>query len=53
MVNNNEDFRILAIKDKKVAITTISAKPAIQRLLTMSVKVVLVEDRQNLNIKKI
>lgn len=52
-VNNNKDIRILVFKNSKVIINTVSAKPTFKKLLTILTKMILVENRQNISIKKV
>lgn len=52
-VDNNKNIRILAIKNKKVAITTLNAKLTIEKLLIVSTKVVLIKDGQDIYMRKI
>lgn len=53
MFNNNEAVRELVVRDKKIATTTANIKLAIKKLLTASIKVVLVENRKNMSMKMI
>lgn len=43
----------MIVRNKEITIATVNAKPAVEKLLTMSTKVALVKDEQNVNIKKI
>lgn len=43
-VNNNKDFQVLVVRDSKLITTTINTKSAIEKLLSISTKVVLLED---------
>lgn len=52
-VNDNKDIRILAICGKKIVIILASTKSTVGKLLTMSIKVALMKDGQDMNIKKI
>lgn len=53
MVNENENVRVPLIRGRKIATITANAKPAVRKLLTMSIKMVLVEDRQDMSVSKI
>lgn len=52
-VDNDKSIRWLAIKNKKVAITTINAKPTMRKLLIASTKVVLIKDGQDVSMRKV
>lgn len=47
------EVRVPVVKDKKIATKTASAKPAVGKLLAASIKVVLVENGQDMSMKKI
>ncbi len=42
-VDDNKDVKVLAVRDRKIIITTTSAIPASGQLLTASSKVILLE----------
>lgn len=52
-IDDDENIRVLVVKDKKIAIITLSAKPVVGKLLTVSTKVVFVENWQDKSIKKV
>ena len=52
-INNNKDVRVLAVRGRKITITTVNIIPASEKLLTALIKVTLLEDRQNVRVKKI
>lgn len=43
-INDNKNVRIRVVKGRKIAITTASAKPIIEKLLTVSTKMALLEN---------
>lgn len=50
---DKEDIRVLVIRGREIDITTASTKPANEKLLMLSTKVVLVENEQNVSMSKI
>lgn len=50
---NKENVKIPAIRNKKIVTIIINTKLVIEKLLTVSRKVVLVEDGQDVSVKKI
>lgn len=50
---DKEGVKVPAVRDRKIATITASAKPAVEKLLTVSIKVALVEDGQDVSMKKI
>lgn len=52
-VNNNKDVKVLMVKGRKIATTIASAKPVVKNLLTTLTKVALIEDSQDINVRKI
>lgn len=52
-VYNNKNIKILAIKNKKVVIITINAKPIIGKLLIASTKIVFIKDGQDISMRKV
>lgn len=49
---NERNISGLAVRVRKIAITTVSTKPVIEKLLTLSTKVVLMNDECNVNMKR-
>lgn len=52
-IDNNQDIRILAVRNKKVAITILAKKLIIEKLLIVSTKMVLIKNKQDISIRKI
>lgn len=52
-VNNNKNIIVLAIKISKVIIIIVSVKSVVEKLLSMSIKLVLVKDKQDINMTKV
>lgn len=52
-VDNDKDVRVPAVRDSKIITFMVNAKLAVKNLLTVSTKVALVENGQNVSIKKI
>lgn len=52
-INDNKNVRILVVKSKKITTIIRSIKLAFKKRLTMSIKVNLVENGQDVSIKKI
>lgn len=52
-VDNNKDIRIPVITGEKVVGTTLGVKLAIGKLLMVSTKVVLMENRRDVSIRKV
>ena len=52
-VDNNKNVRVLAIRGKKITTTTTSAIFVGGKLLTASIKVTLLENKQDVRLKKI
>ena len=50
---NKKDVRVLTVRGRKITITTASAKSAMGKLLMASIKMTLIEDQQNMSMKKI
>lgn len=50
---DKEDVRVLVIRGREIDITTTSTKPTNEKLLMLSTKVVLVENKQNISMSKI
>lgn len=52
-VNNNKDIRVLVIKSWKIPINTASAILISRKLSMISIKMILLENKQNVKVKKI
>ncbi len=52
-VNDDKDVKVLVVRGKKITTTTTSAIPAGGKLLTASFKMILLEDGQDVNVKKV
>lgn len=52
-VDDNEKVRVLAFKSRKDTMTTIDTKLKGGKLLTISIKIALEKDEQDMNVKKI
>lgn len=52
-VNNNKDIRVLVIKSRKIPINTASAILISRKLSMISIKMILLENKQNVKVKKI
>lgn len=52
-VDNDKDVRVLAVRDSKIITFMANAKLAVKKLLTASTKVALMENGQDMSIKKI
>lgn len=52
-VDDDEDVRISAVKDRKIATIIANTKCAVEKLLMAPIKIALMEDRQDVSVKKI
>lgn len=52
-IDDNKDVKILVVRRKKIAITTLGTKPAIEKLLMVSTKMAFAEDGQDVSVKKV
>ena len=52
-VDNNKDIRVLAVKNRKITITTISTIFVSGKLLIILIKVTLLKNEQDIKVKKI
>ena len=52
-INNNGDVRVLIVRGSKITINIANIKSAGRKLSTMLIKIILLENKKNVKVKKI